>query len=379
MIAFSVGCTWENYFLDEIIKLNNIYREKGLTVKELYGSLRTRELELISARPDFRLPAISIEYFTSFVKRAHSEGIKINYTINAPLCQSINDIHDSKDQIINSIKLLSDFGVDVFTVGNSLLFEIISDEIQVPLEVSSVLHAKSVAQIPVYKKWNVSQVCMDVVKNRDISFLKSFGCYAKKFDIETKLIVNEFCNVNGAPCSGIYQADCVIHSSLGGNEKGYFDGWPFGKCCASRLGTQSSWLKSRFILPQWISRYNELTGISWFKITGRTCSSKWLLGVVEAYMSQYYGGDIRKLWVDPGNAPMNSSQPKDVGLDVLTASYLDAVNFIDHWFNNQNFRCEEHCGFSCNYCEKLSQKKERSGPGTLKKPLSGKSAKNKAL
>lgn len=350
MFKFSVGCTWEPELLNAISKLNEQYLSNGSKVDELYGSLQGIILGLKSARPDFRLPGISFDAFRKFVNKAHNLGIRINYTINAPLCESIQSIREKQQVYKTAIRSLVDVGVDSFTVANSIMFELISETCDIPLEVSSVQHPSSVAQLEHYKKWNCHQVCMDVTRNRDIAFLRAFAEQGRALGISTKLIVNEFCTFGGAPCVGLLQNDCVIHSALGGNQEGLFNNWPFSRCASNRKQNISAWLKSRFILPAWIQAYNDATGITCFKITGRTCRTDWLLRVIDAYMSGAFSGDIRELWVEPGNINPYQIEP----LECLKAKYLDDVGFINHWLMNPSFRCDENCGYNCKFCESIA-------------------------
>ena len=352
MLKFSVGSRWSSRFLDVILCLNDLFAKHGSVVYELYGSLKSSASGLASARPDFRIPDVMPNDFKTFIERAHLNNIRINYTLNAPMCQSVQMMASEKPLIIDTVKRLVDLGVDTFTVANSLLFEILGESIDLPFEVSSLLHTSSVSQIPIYKQWGVSQICMDVTRNRDFSFLKSYCEMAHKDNIETKLLVNEMCIVGGAPCVGVYQADCVIHSSLGGNEQNLFCGWPFSRCSTSRNNNPSAWLKSRFILPQWLKQYHYLTGISHYKITGRTCPTDWLLGVVKVYLGGRFQGDIRDLWIDPGQ-PHAKWLQKDCEQPYLQAENLDRVKFLDKWLENPGFRCDEHCGHDCFYCNQI--------------------------
>ena len=352
MLKFSVGNKWTRSFLDAVTQLNESYEFNGRRINELYGSLRSDELGLQSARPDFRLPKLNVDNCREFIKEAHQRDININYTFNAPMYKSLDELSKEVPSILRSIEKIIEWGVDIITLANSLLIEIIHKHFNIPLEISSLMHAQSVAQIPIYYQWGIDQVCMDVTRNRDISFLSAFQKQGAKYGIETKLLVNEMCNAFGAPCSGVFQNDCVIHSAHGGNPKKLFDEWPFSRCSASRKAP-STWLKSRFILPQWLALYHDRAGITCFKITGRTCPESWLLNVVKAYMDVDYTGDIRELWMDPGTQNNSFISGDEPG---LTGKWLDEVKFIYHWFNKPNFRCDERCGIDCHHCEIVAQK-----------------------
>lgn len=350
MIHYSVGNKWDLEFLKCIIELNSIHKNNNSCVHELYGSLHSSLTGIPSARPDFRLPAVSLEVMADYIAHAHAAGIQINYTINSPLSQSVEQLNSKRKQISETIGLLSQSGVDTFTISNSLLFEIVRDSTQAKLEVSSILPKRSVAQLRTYKDWGATTICMDVACNRDISFLMNYTRAAKILDLDIRLLVNELCSIAGAPCNGLYQNDCVMHSTLGGNPMHYFSGWPFSRCSTSRSKEPSDWLKAPFILPQWVDDYKNNVGVTSYKITGRTCDTNWLLKVVDAYLGKKYCGDIRNLWVDPWNKECSS----DRNINFLQADYLQKYDFIKHWWNNPNFRCDEHCGITCSYCNSFA-------------------------
>jgi collagenase-like PrtC family protease len=345
-IKYSIGNKWEDLFLDQIIELNQIYKSRGSQIVELYGSKRTDIVSMNSARPNWRLPKISNYFIKKYIERAHKYGIKINYTINAPLHDSVKSIFNNKEKIRDEVLKIVDLGVDTLTMSNSLLIELVNTISSIPIDISSLLHVNSLSQIPVYNEWNAKHICMDVIKNRDLCFLKSFTSMANAYNIETKLIVNEYCSYNGAPCFGIRQADCVIHSALKGNVEKHFNSWPYHSCFESRNKDLSNWLKSKFILPQWIQRYRDFTGINFYKITGRTKETQWLLKTVESYMSFSFDGDIRCL----GHNQWDNNKSMNMAA-FLESKYLDENRFIDHWFDNPAFLCSDNCIHKCNYCK----------------------------
>ena len=346
LINFSVGNRWEEPFLDRIISLNQKYSTNNKRVSELYGSLRKSNSGLASARPDYRLPDISRNDFVNFTNKAKQHDIKINYTLNSPLNCTPADIHKNLKSILSFITFLNDSGVDTITVGNLLFYDVIRDYVKCEIEISSILNFSSVAQIPLYKEIGISKICVGAFQNRNFNFLINSVNYARKYDIQLKLMVNEFCTIGGAPCLGIYQTDCVLQSSLGGNSEKLFNGWPHGNCADSRNKNPASWLKSRFILPQWVDLYCKHTGINSFKITGRTCETNWLLKTVESYLSNSFHEDIRLLWKDPGL----STEDHPISEKALTADYLIKNKFLDHWFKGSLAPCHEICGLFCNYC-----------------------------
>ena len=108
-----------------------------------------------------------------------------------------------------------------------------------------------------------------------------------------------------------------------------------------------AWLSACFILPQHLRFYKKETGISNFKITGRTNPVEYVTFLIETYLSENYQSELLKLWVDPGK-PTGLTIEKEVN---ITASELENVGFFEKWFSNMYPPCDFSCGTFCNWCK----------------------------
>lgn len=346
-IKFIVGCTWDIEQLDLIIELNKKYQGNNIRVSELYGSLRSSYIPLPSARPDYRIPNIGIGPFKRFVAKARDNNIGINYTCNGTFVESVEEIYEKRNILVDAFKILEDVGISRLTFSNPLLIEIAEEFCDIPIDISTILHPTFIANIQTYSEWNVDKVYVNIYLNRDIQFLKRYNSAAKKYNIRPSLMVNEFCMFGATPCLGIQRDACYACSTSGGNEKGYFSNWPFDRCHTARMENAVAWLSACFILPQHLRFYKKETGISNFKITGRTNSVEHLAFLVKTYFSENYQGELVTLWVDPGK-PVEFAIEKQVD---ITVRELEEVHFFSRWFSKKYEPCDFSCGIECNWCK----------------------------
>jgi hypothetical protein len=346
-ITLIIGCTWDFEQLDLIIELNKKYQDRKIRVSELYGSLRSSYIPLPSARPDYRIPNVSLAHFKKYVAKARDNHIGINYACNGTLIDGVKQLHKKKGIFGDTFKMLEDVGVSRLMFSNPLLIEIAKEYCTVPIDISTIFHPTFIANLPIYAEWNVDKVHMNIYLNRDIQFLKKYNDAAKKYNIRPCLLANEFCMFGLSPCSGIMRDACYNCSTAGGNEKDYFSNWPFARCHNARRGNPVAWLIACFILPQHLKFYKEQTGISNFKITGRTNPVEHVTFLIKTYLSENYQGKIVNLWVDPGK-PAKSLIEEQFNIEV---SELEDVDFFSRWFSRKYPPCDFSCGLNCTWCK----------------------------
>lgn len=346
-IKLMVGCTWDPSQLDLIAVLNEQYNSKNIKITEMYGSLRADYIKLPSARPDYRLPDINIKEFELYIKKASDKNISINYSCNGTFAGTVQDMARNEKQLARLFKSLEDIGVSRLTLAHPLLIEIANASCRLPIEISTILHSSTLANLSVYRNWRVDKVCLNLYLNRDFSFLRVYNKMARKYGISVSLIANEFCMFGSSPCHGILRQACYDQSSNGGNSSKHFSNWPFSRCHAARKENPSSWLKAGFILPQHLRKYLELTSIANFKITGRTNTLEHVLFLMQAYMSENYQGGLSSLWIDQGN--QNKKQlEEEINIKVPE---LERIGFFNRWFDKKPEDCRYTCNVDCNWCD----------------------------
>lgn len=344
-IILNVGT---NFSLDQLKKykeLNEKY-EKA-TIGSVFGSLNTKELDIRSARPDYRIGNTSFEEFEKYVQTANDLSIEVEYTANATLYSSLSDIHNNLNKIVENFKILEKVGVKRLIVSNPLMMEIVSDYTNLKQKASTIMGISKPSAIKHYTKYNVDNICTDIYSNRNIPLLADLQKEAEKHNAEIELLANEVCFYGDTPCSNVLRSTCYQHSSLGGNADKHFDNWPFSRCQREREKNPVCWLKIPYILPQHTQIYQEITGISRFKISGRTNSWEYLSWIVEKYLSQSFTGDIHNLFMLPQNTTSLTNKN-------ITVEQLDKLSFFDKWIVDKK-SCDYDC-HHCGYCDKIYEK-----------------------
>lgn len=355
MNYLKVGCNFTLEFVDMLHKLNDIGLNK---INEVYGSVN--EMSFLTARPAFRLPEFDYKSFENYITHLRSIDIDFNYTLNANYVGDSIFISKNKKVIQRFIEYLSDIGIKTITVSIPIMAEFVREvSSEIGLEISTIAHIDTVTQIKLWKeRYNITKVCGNLLKNRDISFLKGASKYCLQNDIIYTLIANEFCglgstnNISATHC--IYRDHCyTLHSTdYNPNKVSLNDGYPMSRCISSR-STENIWLKMNFIRPEDMQLYNTI-GIDNFKITGRTGTIKYLGKVIEAYVKGSWDGNLLELWKHLETIGKND--------DYLFKHicFLDNKNldgFLEFWFNNPSHKCSDQlCGVSCTYCDDYARK-----------------------
>lgn len=309
-MELNVGNCWDWAFLDRLIELNNtVGVRNGISVTSVYGSLPrlTRSARSADRLPDF--PTGKNEGrggIEEYVCHAQRNGINIRYTLNQSCIGSTQEFEEEWPHLKGNIKYLLELGVREFTITSPLLMELVREMApDVCLEISTICEIDSV---PKLSRWvntiQADAVCLKLDVNRDFRALREIGLFCRQHDIAVELLANEFC-LFGCP----WRAECYNLSSHD-SRRGPFGFYPFRRCQAARLANPEEWIRSRFILPQWMGLYQNITGISIFKVTGRTHPKEVALPIIGAYMDRDFDGNLLDLW--PTISHLGKTQePKD--------------------------------------------------------------------
>ena len=354
---FKVGCNFDPSVIDKAVELNEKYKGKA-EIKEWFGS--DLQNHMVTARPQWRLPNIQQKDFEKFIRDSRDHGIVFNYTMNSiqPYGSKVEMLKHKKE-IQDFAKYLEDIGVYRITFANPMMGMFIREVSNIELEVSCIAHIDTVTQFKYYHEHlGVNKFCNSLLKNRDRDFLANAAKYCNENGIILELLANEFCGVAGKGYAThcVYRDSCYLcHATNVTKEDSMsYDNYPMHFCMTARDDhSDESWLRMRWIRPEDLHYYNEI-GINYFKISGRTASTDYLVRLMEAYMSQSFNGNILNLW-KPLQTIYSGKNEFDEELPInIPNKALDG--FLDHWFD-QNFECaNELCGTTCNYCERFLDK-----------------------
>lgn len=362
MNLYKVGCNFDPNLIDRIVELNEKYKGQAKVV-ELFGS--DAEHEELTARPGWRLPSMSAEFFADYVKKAKDKGLLFNYTMNSiqPYGSKMEMIAH-KQEIQDFVKWLEKIGVYRITIANPMMALFIRGVSDIELEMSCIGHIDTVTQLKFYhEQLGINKFCGSILKNRNKKFLKRCADYCNENGLIYELLANEFCSVAGVDKDGIpYATHCAFRDSCylchamnrTKEDSMAYNNYPMNYCMSARNSTGEAWLRTRWIRPEDQKYYNEI-GINYFKVSGRTGTTDYIIRVLEAYMSENFDANLLELW-KPLETIYNGKKESQHEHQInIPNKKLDG--FLDKWFKGDGWECEnEMCGVTCDYCKKFMDK-----------------------
>ncbi len=344
-LTLTVGNTWDNEFLDEVILLNKT-SPHGIMVTELFGSL---PFVTPTARSFDRLPSRDMDFLAKYVQKAHANNITIQWTLNQNCVGAVDQF--SWPDLRKRITGLVELGIDHFIISHPLIMELIHNDFSLlHLEVSTIAAIESVEQLSAWHGLGANAVCGKHEINRNFKLLRVLTSAAHKLSMTYKVLATEAC-LHG-PC--IWRTSCYLASSHN-SHRGPFDSWPFGRCEAARITDPVNWVKSPVILPQWMQTYMDF-GVDSFKITGRTLPSSTTLAILKHYVEGEWGGNLLELV--PGYSHLVTN-PTNPAYPYISCRRLDEVGLLDH-FVADGHRCPLRSCSQCRVCQKAYEYAERT-------------------
>lgn len=319
--------------VDKIVMLNEKYNGKAKVI-ETYGSLPFSFIP--TGRLPKKLPSVDNSTLEKHISLLHKHDIKINYLMNASCMGGFEGTYDGIKQLKSFLSYLSDIGVDIITVANPFIIDLISNNFnKMKANVSTILGISSYHQAKVLKEMGADRITVDVDINRDFKVLKELQQIK---GVEWEIMVNSKCRIK-CPFKN-YHYNCISHGNNIENEKNVLFNYIGDLCSKSNFDDAQSYLKLGFIRPNDLSYYRDI-GFNIFKIVGRQSSEEKIINVLEDYMQGYLTGDINKIFLEWAS-----------GKEIFNNEDLDG--FLDN-FIKENCRGYGDCT-SCNYCLTWSEK-----------------------
>jgi len=358
-LKLNVGYNFDKHMPEVLDQINREHGTAEDRITEVYGSDKAHAW--LAARPDFRLPDITNSNLANHVALLLSYGIRFNYTMNAPYLGSKAEFMARKEELIEWTKFLVDIGVHRLIVSNPMLIEFFRRYLpkeKLRIELSTIMHVDTPMQLAAYKELDprVDKVVGNILYNRDFTKLQYFAVACEALGMEYEVMVNEFCaNTTGvgdtpnmAHC--IYRDSCYqCHSeNVTKKDAKLIQNYPMGKCMSSRGHNPADWLRTGFVLPQWLRHY-ENRGIHNFKVTGRTAKTPYIKMVAESYLRRDYTGNLLGLW-KPLETIYSEKDELSEHKQRFSIPAEALQTFIDPWLTHK-LDCNNKLCSSCFYCD----------------------------
>lgn len=338
---FMVGSNWDPELLGGLSEMNTQFSDTGRVV-ELFGSLSNLN-PFGTARPAFRIQEGTEESMRSFAARAKQYGIWLNYTANVSMIDP-RVMNARRDEIRTFLALLTELGFRRITIAHPLVGEIVAQNSDLPVELSTILQVRDIRQLRLLKERipTVDKICLDVFKNRDFPWLDDFRGECDRLGITPELLVNEFCIHNCIDRNSCYD----IHSlNMTKEETALFARYPMGRCIRLRYSNPVEWIRARFVLPQDLALYQR-HGYNHFKISGRTHPTPYILRATRAYMAGFFTGNMLDLW---GQLESIYSEKFHAKKTIVVSRDGLVPDFLGPWERNELKTDDDEIA----YCEKV--------------------------
>ncbi len=325
-LKFSVPYNNNPNGLNEIIKLKD---EKGDMVQEIYLPPPIKYFTSGRISPD-----IEMEDFTNLIDLCHKNGLTVNLLLNGQ-CEGLGWYKSNNvEKVIKFLKFLNTkHNLKSVTIANPLYLQKIRKSIpKIKITASILGYIGSVQRAMFYENLGADIITLDRDINRNFKILEEI----KEATVcKLRLMVNEGCLFR-CPYR-LFHFNLISHWSKKGDipsDRFFFNCYHINKLDPSQI------LKSHWIRPEDLKKYKKIT--NFFKISGRTRKTEWLVNVIKAYTEKKWDGNFLDL--------MDSS------LNEFKKSYKCFIDNRDlDGFLDKVADCDENC-LECNYCEDLAEK-----------------------
>jgi collagenase-like PrtC family protease len=346
-LYYNVGCKWTWSFLHHISSLNKEGKQHGAVIDEVYGSLAG---VLPTARSKDRIPSLPyVGFLKEYVQEARDRGIEICYTVNSSCVGPLQDF--PKQRFYNDLEFVINAGVEKFIVSMDLLgMLIVKEHPDVKLKVSTIARIRTPMEAQAWLDLlpQIYAFTLDHYATKNLEAVQRLSHFLSKKGKYLEVMVNEACNF---PCPR--RSTCYNLSSHS-STRGPFNYYPFGLCWKAKEDPKY-WVRTPIIIPQDVPLYSRFTGVTHFKITGRTSTETTVLTLAEAYMKKWWGGNLLELW--PTIAHLAG------GRDLNKEIYIDTPSLgspVSEWHERKP-PCIDGVCEGCDLCDELLRKALRRG------------------
>ena len=314
-----------------------------IKVAELYGS--ASGIGWGTGRHPSELPRVDFEQVCEHVRLARLQGFRFNYIINSVCYGNKEYNNESIKELINLIGNCVDSGVDVITIANPFLIQLISRNFpKITVNASVIAGIKNIKNAHFFNNSGAKRITIHTDINRDLNLLKQFR---NKLNCELEILLNRSCLL-GCPLEHYHY--CVLGH---GSDDIKLDSW-INYCTLSctliKLRNPHEIFRSGWIRPRDLERYENL-GIDFYKIVGRELNISTIAKITNIYCHLKSVPDFGEIFKVAGLVKLPSGR---------IVSTLFHINGCD---NDEDFekrfqpveRCMVDCG-SCNVCSELASK-----------------------
>lgn len=341
-MVFSIATTFEESIIEEFSKINNRIKDDKFKITETFGAMVTK---FGSGRNAFRLPKINDNKLKRYIDYSHYKGFNFNYLLNSTCLSGKETSKEFIINLCNHINKLSNIGVDIFTIANPFLIDIISHNFEgIKINTSINSRINTLEEIRRYIDLGVNRLTIHYDLNRDFKLIKKI---TETENVELELLANNPCLHYCIYANNHMNLDS--HSSTNSENISNNTLLPTFNCKHTRLKYPQEIIKSRWIRPIDVDTYYGF-GVNIIKIAGRNMPQEWLINAAKYYTEKIDFPQFYSKLIERGK--WNYVLREDKSLDKLDINVNLPKTFLD-WFISDN--CKSDCE-ECRHCEYLAKK-----------------------
>ncbi len=307
---------------------------------------------------------ITLENIFKQAETVKKWGVKFNYLINGTSFSNREFSKEYRRSFVSFVKNLASHGVNIVTIGNLHLLEIISNEVpEIEIFASVLLEVDCLARLKAVSRLGPKYVCLSKTLLKNFRALENIGkfCVAK---IEPILLSNDPCLHHCVFTH--YHNDILSHLT---GEGAYCDSYCRLHCTKAFIGDRRNLVSASFIRPEDLRVYFNL-GYRIFKLCDRKHSTEWIMRALRAYSEGYYNGNLADIMAPWNRHSKSYSFPTELSLEDFVEKGMDSCRdhlrftpyienrkldgYLEHWRGNKQSGCRDEDCDSCGYCAKLA-------------------------
>lgn len=277
-MKLSVATNFDDRFIEMI---------KDYPIFEVFGKLPA---DLIGGgRASIMLGPVSTKRLRRHIEKAHRHGLEFNYLLNASCLDNMELTRGGRRKIYGFLKWLRELEVDAVTVAVPLLLEFVKEHFPaLKVRVSLFAEADHVLNVKYWADMGADSITLNSpFVNREFTTLAEIR---RVVSCDLQLLVNNSC-LQSCPYTA-YHKVLLAHASQSGHRSGgFFIDYCYLKCSFLKLLHPVNFVRSDWIRPEDISRYESL-GYTTFKLTERQAPTDALFARVKAYSERRYDGNL---------------------------------------------------------------------------------------
>ena len=304
------------------------YKEERLSISHVYGSISG----FASARETSRLSNLFEEEFDKHFEELKKLNVDFYYAMNASCIGSLNmrEMLRMRKEITN----LKNREIKNFIVVHPFVLKLIRSEIpDAKIKVSVIMEIDNIQTFNYWAK-EADVINVSTRINRDFEMLRMF----RKFSHKIEFLCNEVCLWQCPFRASHYN----IESHRYKVNEDYMNDYPVDLCY--EMMTDVELLKSRFILPEWITYYEDFG--DYFKISGRSFPQEFIRKATEAYAKRKSPENILELFpIVTGSIINEQNGQRDQRKLIMTDE--EKFDFLRKFYTTGN-KCVYEC--PCPHC-----------------------------